>query len=174
MPHVMGIDSGTRRAGIAVIDTDDKKRELIYIKHIRLDLVPYSRMELPERTHQLFEIVRDLIKLHKPHIVCIEKIRVNMGGRNMDAMLAAVRAQEAASIAAHECGIKPVEVMAVQARSKLAIKGKKRDIVKQEVLQMVNKLFKADLAKLGHPDGLADSEDDVSDAVALAMVGHLF
>lgn len=174
MPLIMGVDAGTRRAGIGMIDTSDKKRELIYVKHIRLDVVPYSRMELPERTHQLFEIIRDLTKLLKPHIVCIEKIRVNMGGRNMDAMLGAVRAQEAASLAIHECGIKPVEVMAVQARSKLAIKGKKREIVKKEVLEMVNKLFKADLQKLGYPDGLAASEDDVSDAVALAMVGHLF
>lgn len=174
MTTILGIDASTLKSGIAIIETDPIQRSLLYVEHIRLDKAPYRDYTPPQRTHVLFNKIKKIISEHKPDIVSLEKIRVFNGGFNMDALLAVVRAQEAASLAAFEAGTQAVEIMASQVRGKLGIKGKKRAAAKTEVRLLVNRLFKVDLARLGYPEGVSSTEDDISDAVAMAMVGHLF
>lgn len=172
--RIMGIDEGSRKAGIAVIDIDHSQRRLVYAAQVRLDKAPYSKMEAPERIYHLYDQTKAAIRSYAPDLVSLEHIRVNMGGRNMDAMLIVARAQSAVSIAAFECGVRSVEIMANQVRSCLGVKAKRRDEAKDAMREVVNKMFAEDLAQLGYLDGLVKSAEDVSDAIALALAGNYY
>lgn len=172
--RIMGIDEGSRKAGIAVVDIDPSQRRLVYAAQLRLDKAPYSKMEAPERIYHLYDQIKTAIRAYAPDLVSLEHIRVNMGGKNMDAMLVVARAQSAASIAAYECKIRSIEIMANQVRSCLGVKAKRRDEAKDAMREVVNKMFAEDLASLGFIDGIVKSAEDVSDAIALALAGNYY
>lgn len=171
--RIMGIDEGSSKAGLAVVDITKEEKRLVYATQLRFDVVPYSKMKAPERIFHLFKQVGDAILLWKPDLVSIEHIRVNHGGKNMDSMMVVARAQSAVSIASFLHGVKSVELMANQVRSCLGVRAQRRDAAKDALRSVINTLFQADLAELGFPNGLSKSKEDISDAVGLALAGNI-
>lgn len=172
--RIVGIDAGSSKAGMALVEFVDGRRVLSELKHIRLDLSPFNKLCLSDRLVRLFRIATNVLKRMKPDYVVVELIRVRNGGRNMDAYLASGRSMQTVSLAAGLLGIPVIEALAVQTRSVMHILSKKREDAKAEGLKVINDLYKYRLPEIGYPDGLSASDDDLSDAALMALAGETF
>jgi len=165
---VLGIDAGSSKTGLALIEFVNNQPVLQKIKKIRLDVAPYKNMDVSDRLHVLFLILSRIIRKTKPDVVVVEKIRCNGGGFNLDSYLISARSQQVVETAALINSIPVTSVLAVTYRSIAGLRKRKRAEVKQESIRLVNGRFGTTLPKLGRPSGLLSSDDDVADAVLIA------
>lgn len=171
MTRYMGIDAGTRKIGFATLLHEEKTLSIVDLYHLRLDVAPWEEEPTDARLQELFRIARNIIRRVIPDHVLVEHIRVRGGGRNLDTYLTSARAQQSVALAAYDCGVGSIHgIMANQVRSRLNIRAKGRDAQKKATLAFVNGRFEDDLERInGGP--LIGVQDDLSDAIALAMTG---
>jgi Holliday junction resolvasome RuvABC endonuclease subunit len=170
----VGIDAGSNRTGVALVESIDGRHTLSDLKLIRLDLTPFNKMPVSERLLHLFRVTVKVLNRMQPDYVVVEKIRVRNGGRNMDGYLASGRSMQTVSLAAGTLGIPVIEALAVQTRSVMHIASKKRDDAKAEGLRVINERYAARLPEIGFPGGLTQSDHDLSDAALMALAGEVF
>jgi crossover junction endodeoxyribonuclease RuvC len=97
--RIMGIDPGSQRTGIGIIDVD-AGGALRHVFHDALQLLDNERF--PLRLKQIFDDVCALIAEHEPQAVAIERVLM---ARNADSALKLGQARGAAICAAVHCGL---------------------------------------------------------------------
>ncbi len=173
--RVLGVDAGSRKVGFALVDVSGKDYRLDEVGVIRLDLVPYTNMPLPQRLSELYPMMTALGQRLRADFAVVEKIRVRGGGKNLDAYIASARSMQTVELALSQSGIEVVEALAVQTRSIMKVGGSSRAVQKRRAIALVNKIYADRLPALGYPKGLRMNPEgpdaDIADAVLMAVAG---
>lgn len=151
MLRIIGIDPGSRKTGIGIIDYDpsSKRTTCILAKVLRLDL----DQELPMRLSELASLLQDLLIEYKPHQAVLEDIFVGEHARS-----ALILGQSRGAVLAI-LGLAQIPVTSVAPRKvKQAITGHGQ-ADKNQVSEMVRLLLKLD----------KKPAEDAADALALAL-----
>lgn len=147
--RILGIDPGSRLTGFGVVNVLRNGR-LVYIASGCIRISPGS---LPDRLKVIYDGVDEIIALHSPEVLAIEKVFM---GRNADSALKLGQARGAALCAALNHHLTVSEYTALQIKRAVVGRGRGQ---KQQVQHMVTAL----LALSGRPQA------DAADALACAI-----
>ncbi|MDD5296199.1 MAG: crossover junction endodeoxyribonuclease RuvC [Rhodocyclaceae bacterium] len=147
--RILGIDPGLRITGFGVIEKSGNKLSYVTSGCIKSD----SAADLPARLGTIFAGLTELLALHKPDQVAIEKVFVNV---NPQSTLLLGQARGAAICAAVAAGLPVAEYTALQVKQAVVGNG---HAAKEQVQHMVKRL----LALTGDPS------PDAADALACAI-----
>ena len=114
--RILGIDPGSQRTGVGIVDADDAGR-IVHVHHQPVNLL--SAADFPQRLKILLDELDALISRYAPQEVAIEKVFM---ARNPDSALKLGQARGAAMCAAVQRGL-PVHEYAAK-EIKLAVVGK--------------------------------------------------
>ena len=148
MTLILGIDPGSRITGYGVIRHNGRGCEYVASGCIRT-----GSGELPERLQIVFRGVSEIIRLHGPLTMGIERVFM---ARNADSALKLGQARGAAIVAAVEAGLEIAEYSASQVKQAVAGTGGAN---KEAVQMMVMHLLKL----------TQKPQIDASDALAIAL-----
>ncbi len=149
--RVLGIDCGTEITGYGVVEQDDEgELRSVASGAIRLS----TRTPLPERLHQVFAKLTEIIELHHPDMAAIEDVFYAM---NAKSALKLGQVRGVAMLAAASCGLEVAEYAPLAIKSAVVGYGKAD---KSQVQHMV-----ALLLKLAAPP----EPPDTADALAIAI-----
>jgi crossover junction endodeoxyribonuclease RuvC len=146
--RILGIDPGLQVTGFGVIDKSGQ-----HLGYVASGCVRSGRGELAERLKTLLEGLGEVIALHRPQQVVVEKVFVNVNPR---ATLALGQARGTAICAAVLAGLPVAEYTALQVKQAVVGNGQ---AAKTQVQHMVKRL----LALAGDPG------PDAADALACAI-----
>lgn len=150
MIRILGIDPGSQRTGVGIIDTDSAGKSS-YVFHTALQLL--DNETFPLRLKQIFAELSELIETHRPHEVAIERVFM---ARNPDSALKLGQARGAAICAVVNHGLPVTEYAA------------------KEVKQAVVGSGGADKSQIQHMIGIlldipGKLQADAADALAVAI-----
>lgn len=150
MTRILGIDPGSQRTGIGIIDADHTGKSH-YVYHAALDLL--GNESFPLRLKQIFDDMCTLIDEHRPEEAAIERVFM---ARNADSALKLGQARGAAICAAVHKGLAITEYAA------------------KEIKQAVVGGGAADKSQVQHMVGILLSisnkiQADAADALAVAL-----
>lgn len=166
--RICGIDSGTLVTGIAVVDkVMVDNRPSFIIKTIQNIHTPKDE-ELPYRLVVLGKSIRQILSDLKPDVVFIEQIRFGQMSAKIGGIQMALKGEGACLMAAAEVCDDVRQVTANVVRKMLEAGN-----TKAAVRQAMNKKFKDQLVALGFPKGFKKVHEDISDALGMAVVGHV-
>jgi crossover junction endodeoxyribonuclease RuvC len=151
MPRIIGIDPGSRKTGIGIIDYDPISRQTtcILAKVLRLDL----DQELPTRLSELAGLLQDLISEYSPHQAALEDVFVGDHARS-----ALILGQSRGAVLAI-LGLAKVPVTSIAPRKVKQVITGHGQAGKNQVGEMVRLLLKLD----------KKPAEDAADALALAL-----
>ena len=155
MTRILGIDPGSQRTGVGIIDVDAAGRTT-HVYHAPLDLLAGAAAvpgDLPQRLRRLLDGLRAVVDEHRPDEVAIEQVFVS---KNADSALKLGQARGAAICAVVMHGLPVSEYGARQVKLALVGKGAAD---KTQVQHMVG-------AILGLKGRL---QADAADALAIAI-----
>lgn len=117
MPRILGIDPGSQRTGIGVIDCDDigGSRHVYHAAVMLLDNETF-----PSRLKQIFDAVGIVIEQHHPDEVAIERVFM---ARNADSALKLGQARGAAICAVVDRGLQVTEYAAKEIKQAIVGRG---------------------------------------------------
>ena len=150
MTRILGIDPGSQRTGVGIIDSDAVGASR-HVFHGALQLL--ANETFPLRLKQIFDEICALIAEHRPNEVAIEKVFM---ARNPDSALKLGQARGAAICAVVHCGLPVTEYAA------------------KEIKQAVVGSGGADKAQIQHMVGVLlnipqKMQADAADALAVAL-----
>lgn len=148
MTLILGIDPGSRITGYGIVRDTGRGCEYVASGCIRT-----GTGELPERLQIVFRGIRDVIALHEPVTMGIERVFM---ARNADSALKLGQARGAAIVAAVEAGLDVSEYSATQVKQAVVGSG---GADKQQVQMMVMHLLRL----------TQKPQIDASDALAIAL-----
>jgi crossover junction endodeoxyribonuclease RuvC len=154
--RILGIDPGLRVTGFGVIDKTGARLAYITSGCIRTPGVE----TLPERLAVILESLAEVIALHRPHQVALEKVFVNV---NPTSTLALGQARGTAICAAVSAKLPVSEYTALQVKQAVVGNGHAR---KEQVQDMVRRLLRL----TGTPS--ADAADALACAICHAHGGQ--
>jgi crossover junction endodeoxyribonuclease RuvC len=146
--RILGIDPGLRITGFGVIEQAGSK-----LRYISSGCVRSGEGDLAARLKTLLDGLAEVIAAHRPELVVIEKVFVNV---NPQSTLALGQARGSAICAAVIAGLPVAEYTALQVKKAVVGKGHAK---KEQVQHMVRRL----LALPGDPT------PDAADALACAI-----
>lgn len=146
---LLGIDPGTASLGYGVIERNGRLRA---VDHGCLETV--ARTPLPERLLAIHRQVTELIELHRPDLMAVERIFYS---RNAQTAFAVGQARGVVLLAAAQNGIEVRE--ATPSEVKVAVTGHGRS-GKEEVARMVRLVLGMEAVP---------TPDDAADALAIAI-----
>lgn len=150
MTRILGIDPGSQRTGIGIIEIDAGGRA----RHVHHQpLVLLGAADFAQRLKRLVHGVHALIDEYQPQEVAIEKVFM---AKNADSALKLGQARGAAIVAAAEAGLEIAEYSATQVKQAVAGTGGAN---KEQVMMMVMHLLKL----------TQKPQIDASDALAIAL-----
>lgn len=150
MTLILGIDPGSRITGYGVVRDLGPGRGCAYVAS---GCIRTGGGELPERLQVVFRSVGEVIRLHGPVTMGIERVFM---ARNADSALKLGQARGAAIVAAAEAGLEVAEYSATQVKQAVTGTGGAN---KEQVQLMVMHLL-----------GLTQKPQiDASDALAIAL-----
>ena len=147
--RVLGIDPGTIRMGVGVLEANGSRYQLLAFESIALT----KFLTLPERLKEIYERVRDFIDRFSPDVVALENV---FFGKDVRALVKIGEARASAMLAAAERKIPVIEYP--PARVKEAVSGNGR-ASKIQIQQMVKHRFQLKTAPPA----------DAADALAVAL-----
>lgn len=147
--RILGIDPGSRITGFGVINTNTRGK----VAYHASGCIRIPSSDLPERLKVIFEGVSELVQLHQPDAVAIEKVFM---ARNADSALKLGQARGAAICAATQHDLSVAEYTALQIKQATVGRG---HADKSQVTHMV-------VALLGLS---AAPQVDAADALACAI-----
>jgi crossover junction endodeoxyribonuclease RuvC len=158
--RILGIDPGLRVTGYGVLDKDGQQ-----LRYIASGCIKTPQAELPERLKTILDSLGEVIELHQPQQVALEKVFVNV---NPQSTLLLGQARGAAICAAVLAGLPVAEYTALQVKQAVVGNGHAK---KEQVQDMVQRLLRLS----GKPS------PDAADALACAIshahggmgLGHL-
>ncbi len=154
--RILGIDPGLRITGFGVIDKIGSKLSYVSSGCIKSD----AATDLPARLGVIFAGLTELLALHRPDQVAVEKVFVNV---NPQSTLLLGQARGAAICAAVAAGLPVAEYTALQVKQAVVGNG---HADKEQVQHMVTRL----LALAGAPG--ADAADALACAICHAHGGQ--
>jgi crossover junction endodeoxyribonuclease RuvC len=163
MTRILGIDPGSQRTGVGIIEVDGAGR-MTHVFHAPLDLLVKGDIAdgaFSRRLKRLLDGLWDVIATHRPDEVAIEQVFM---ARNPDSALKLGQARGAAICAAVIAGLPVAEYTALQVKQAVVGKGKAK---KEQVQHMVRRL----LALPGDPS--PDAADALACAICCAHSGRL-
>lgn len=146
--RILGIDPGSRLTGYGVIDVDGSK-----LSYVTSGTVNVRDEEWPDRLRTIFLGVSEIMQVHAPHEIAIEKIFMH---KNADSALKLGQARGAALCAALLPQLLVSEYTPNQIKQATVGKG---HAAKEQIQHMVRLLLKL-------PEGLSP---DSADALAVAL-----
>lgn len=146
--RILGIDPGLRVTGYGVLDRAGQQ-----LAYVTSGVIRTPDGTLPERLKAILDSLGEVIALHRPDQVVVEKVFVNV---NPASTLLLGQARGAAICAAVSCRLPVSEYTALQVKQAVVGKGHAH---KEQVQQMVRRL-------LGLP---GDPSPDAADALACAI-----
>ena len=146
--RILGIDPGLRITGFGVLDKVGQK--LIYVAS---GFIKTPVGELPERLKVILNSLREVIDMHQPQLVAVEKVFVNV---NPQSTLLLGQARGAAICAAVLASLPVAEYTALQVKQAVVGNGHAK---KEQVQDMVQRLLELS----GSPS------PDAADALACAI-----
>lgn len=154
--RILGIDPGLRVTGFGILDRNGSKLDYVASGCIR---TPDG--ELPERLKSILEGLLEVIALHAPMEVSVEKVFVNV---NPQSTLLLGQARGAAICAAVSKNLPVSEYTALQVKQAVVGQG---HAAKEQVQEMVKRLLNLG----GVPQ--ADAADALACAICHAHTGNL-
>lgn len=148
MAIILGIDPGSRITGYGVINVVGAQIEYIDSGCIRV-----KGEELPERLHQIYEGISQVINLYQPQQMAIEQVFM---ARNPDSALKLGQARGAAIVATVSQDVPVAEYSARQVKQSVVGKGSADKTQVQHMVTAILNLPKAPQA-------------DAADALAIAL-----
>ncbi len=146
--RILGIDPGSRYTGFGVIEVDGTRLSYLASGCIRI-----TDSELCDRLKTIFDGVSEIVQLHQPDLVAIEKVFM---ARNPDSALKLGQARGAAITAALQTDLPISEYTALQIKQAVVGTGRAG---KEQVQHMVRALLQL--------SGLP--QEDAADALACAI-----
>jgi crossover junction endodeoxyribonuclease RuvC len=146
--RILGIDPGLRVTGYGVLDKEGQQLHYVASGRIR---TPDG--DLPERIKVILDSLREVIELHRPQQVALEKVFVNV---NPQSTLLLGQARGAAICAAVLAGLPVAEYTALQVKQAVVGNGHANKVQVQDMVQRLLKLS-------GKPN------PDAADALACAI-----
>jgi crossover junction endodeoxyribonuclease RuvC len=146
--RILGIDPGLRITGFGVLDKVGQK--LIYVAS---GFIKTPGGNLPERLKVILNSLREVIEMHQPQLVAVEKVFVNV---NPQSTLLLGQARGAAICAAVLASLPVAEYTALQVKQAVVGNGHAK---KEQVQDMVQRLLELS----GSPS------PDAADALACAI-----
>ena len=147
--RILGVDPGTQRTGVGLIDVKDGQQSIVHFEVIRLN----PKQSIPQRLYRIFSRLSEVIQEFRPDIACLEDIFYALD------VQAVVRIGEARACAILAAAGHQIEVVQyAPTRVKQAISGNGR-ASKVQVQNMVKHLL-----------GLKEPPpSDAADALAVAI-----
>ncbi len=146
--RILGIDPGLRITGFGVLDKVGQR-----LQYVASGCIKTPEGELPERLKVILASLGEVIELHQPQEVAVEKVFVNV---NPQSSLLLGQARGAAICAAVLAGLPVAEYTALQVKQAVVGTGR---ATKEQVQDMVQRLLK--LSGVPSPDA--------ADALACAI-----
>jgi crossover junction endodeoxyribonuclease RuvC len=146
---VLGIDPGTAALGYGIVDRNGHLREVDHGC-----LVTTARQGLPERLQAIHAHVAELIELHRPDVMAVERVFFS---RNVQTALAVGQARGVILLAAAQAGIPVREATPSEVKSAVAGDGRAS---KDQIGRMVAIILGLDSPPV---------PDDAADALAIAI-----
>jgi crossover junction endodeoxyribonuclease RuvC len=147
---ILGIDPGTAATGYGVIKADGGSCEVKGWGCLRTS----ASQEKGERLHEIYRGIADLIAVHRPDVLALERLFFN---RNVRTAMAVGEARGVIILAAHRGSVPVEEYTALQVKEVLSGYGRAS---KKEIQEMLMVLLSMDKRP---------TPDDASDALALAL-----
>lgn len=147
--RILGIDPGTRKTGVGLIESKGNHYSLLHCQVISIK----DSLTIPEKLSTIYHTLSKIIKIHEPDVLALENIFYS---KNVRSMLRIGEARACAMLAASDQGLSVVEYP--PARVKQAVCGNGR-ASKDQIQAMVKTLL--NMKRLPPPDG--------ADALALAI-----
>ncbi len=146
--RILGIDPGLRITGYGVLDKEGQQ-----LRYVASGCIKTAEGDLPERLKTILDSLREVIALHQPQQVAVEKVFVNV---NPQSTLLLGQARGAAICAAVLAQLPVAEYTALQVKQAVVGNGHAQ---KEQVQDMVQRLLKLS----GSPS------PDAADALACAI-----
>lgn len=147
---ILGIDPGTATTGFGLIKKDGPR--LTQLDH---GVISTSKdLAMPERLKILFDDLQEIIKLHKPDAVAVEKLFFTS---NITTAMTVSQARGVVLLVAEQSGVAIFEYTPLQVKMAVSGYGK---ATKRQVQEMVKKILKLDVIP---------KPDDAADALAIAI-----
>ncbi len=146
---ILGVDPGTYRTGVGIVQAEGSSYKLVHFEVIR----PNPKHAIPQRLAHIHQALTSVIREHKPALLALENV---FFGKDVQAMVKIGEARACAMLAASVQGIDVVEYP--PARVKQSVSGNGR-ATKDQVQHMVKVLL--NLKELPEEDG--------ADALAVAI-----
>lgn len=146
--RILGIDPGLRITGFGILDKEGQQ-----LGYVASGCIRTPEGELPRRLKVILESLREVIAQHRPQLVAVEKVFVNV---NPQSTLLLGQARGAAICAAVLDGLPVAEYTALQVKQAVVGNGHAE---KEQVQDMVQRLLKLS----GSPS------PDAADALACAI-----
>ena len=149
---ILGIDPGYERLGIAVLEKNRGKEEVIHSECFKTS----AKLKFEERLLLIGQKIEEIIKKYKPEVLAIETLFSNTNQKTV------MHVSEARGVVIYEAikkGLKIFEASPPQIKMATTGYGKAD---KNQVIKMVKMLVKVDADK---------KSDDEMDAIAVALTG---
>lgn len=153
--RILGIDPGLRITGFGIIEKSGST-----LAYVVSGCIKSGSSDLPDRLKTVLEGLREVIEMHRPQQVALEKVFVNV---NPASTLALGQARGTAICAAVDAGLPVAEYTALQVKQAVVGNGHAK---KEQVQEMVKRLLELD----GTPS--ADAADALACAICHAHGGQ--
>lgn len=147
--RILGIDPGTWRMGVGVIDTQGNRYQMVHAEVIRAQ----SRTAIHHRVRKIYAALVEIIKKYRPEILVMESV---FYAKDLFAMVRLGEARACAMLAAGEQNLEMVEYTPATIKKSVAGSGR---ATKEQVQRMVKTLLS--LQEL--------PQEDSADALAIAI-----
>jgi crossover junction endodeoxyribonuclease RuvC len=158
MKLVLGIDPGTAVKGFGVVALDGRSTTLVECGVIRTT----ARDPLPQRLHEVYEGVRDLIARHRPDTLAIEDV---FFAKNVRTTVVLGHARGVILLAAQQAALTIHEYPPSEIKKAVVGRG---SATKEQVQFMVTRLL-----RLKHAPQPADAADGVAAALCACLSSSL-
>ena len=147
--RVLGVDPGTHKAGVGILEADGQKYKVIYCGTIRAR----SKDPIAKRLLHIFDSLQTVIRGYHPDVMALETL---FFAKDIRAVERIGEARACAMLAASKEGIEVVEYAPTEVKKSVTGNGR---AAKEQVQFMVTRLLNMK----------SDPALDASDALAIAM-----
>ena len=159
MTTIFAVDAATIKSGYAFLRMEDNKITIEDFGWVK------AKGTMGERLNQLRSTIRDRVQEYQPDFVAVEDLKFNRGTPNLSSMTKVAFAIGNVYTAFEEAGHK--EIISLTANVVRKVWDVKQ--AKEPLRRAVNKKFLEQLVDKGRPDGFTKSDQDIVDAVGLAV-----
>lgn len=147
--RIMGVDPGTLKMGVGIIEkTDRGERPIMYTT-----LKASSKKHVHSRLRFLFDSVRDIIEEFKPDVVALEDV---FFGVNVKSAIRIGEARSVVILAANLAGLDVKEYLPTKVKSAVCGNGRAAKVQVQQMVRVILSLRQT-------------PESDAADALAIAL-----